>query len=85
MLACPNNSWDVLGVLTCRKQNRCAGVPQIVQPIGGQSRLLAERLEVPAREVRVSHGRSRRGREQEPDFRLFTGLRYPAVEGGKHL
>jgi hypothetical protein len=43
---------DVLGVLACHKQNRGAGVPEVVQPDGWELRTLEQRLEVPPQQIR---------------------------------
>src|SRR5688572_6201749 len=47
---------DELGVLACHEEYCSAGVAQIVEPDGWESRLLQQRLEVPSRQVRAAHG-----------------------------
>src|ERR671910_466241 len=45
-----------LGVLACHEEYCSAGVSQIVEPDGWESRLLQQRLEVPPRQVRAALG-----------------------------
>src|SRR5215208_7558272 len=47
---------DELGMLACHEEYCSAGVAQIVEPDGWESRLLQQRLEVPPRQVRAAHG-----------------------------
>src|SRR5215207_11549822 len=47
---------DELGVLACHEEYCSAGVTQIVEPDGWESRLLQQRLEVPPCQVRAAHG-----------------------------